>query len=327
MDNWRRLGISVSCVIGTLLTIQAAGAASSQCDGYGGCEQLEILPPVQSVRRPENAKPSVNAEAKPSEDEAALRNRADELERTRSNYHERYSHRASTSRERTEVKLWNRKASQKKHSWIGAPAARRSVRPPLRRQDVEIHNQSNYDEWLLHRPSTFKEREQTKTLNREASQSGGNWDGGAIAQPNYDYFRLQRQYELQLREYFSALRAYNSQTKSHPGWPNQPNHTTEPYSYQAAPSPSVEDYNQWPKPPSGNLDSRRAPPARAFAPPRTDYDRWVESHPGDQPPPPRQAGTAPPPVSDYRRWPAPPSYEQERLDPWHGYSSGPNNGY
>lgn len=115
MKSWQLLiGLSVSSMIGALA---GAGAAPSQCDGYGGCRQVEISPLKPTAAKPVARQPIQNSSpARPSEKptyrhvKRSPRHPQKGMARKKRDDRERYLHRPSTAQERAETRALNRRS-------------------------------------------------------------------------------------------------------------------------------------------------------------------------------------------------------------------------
>jgi hypothetical protein len=115
MKSWQLLiGLSVSLMIGALAS---AEAATSQCDGYGGCRQVEISPPRPAAAKPVIGQPIPNSSpARPSEKpiyrhiERSPKHPQKRIARKKHDDRERYLHHPSTAQERAETRALNRQS-------------------------------------------------------------------------------------------------------------------------------------------------------------------------------------------------------------------------
>ena len=99
--------------------------------------------------------------------------------------------------------------------------------------------------WSLHRPPTPGERAETRALNRQSFGIHDNEKRPADGRHDNDYIRMQQQYQLELREYQSALQAYELTTRSYPRYSLGPYTSKAPHARQPLTMPPT-NYDQWP---------------------------------------------------------------------------------
>jgi hypothetical protein len=153
------------------------------------------------------------------------------------------------------------KSPTKQRSGTSMPKRRMEHVANKRRIEKPIRRTARIDDWYLHRPSTPREQAETRALNLQASRADSSVDRSVDGSD--DYVRMQRQYQLELRDYRAALEVFEARARSSMRYLDQRHIIEPPYVPAVTPTQPPTDNGRCP---ARSDDAARLAPWHGYSP-------------------------------------------------------------